>query len=90
MRVEVRGQWSLHHSRRNGLRAVYPLWRAGFPQLFDAIKGLGGNARLVMLPNESHGYRARESIPHMLAETSEWLERYVKNAAVEEPVAAKK
>lgn len=28
-----------------------------------AVKGLGGNARRVMLPKESHGYRARESIP---------------------------
>jgi dipeptidyl aminopeptidase/acylaminoacyl peptidase len=47
-------------------------------RLFAAIKGLGGNARLVMLPNESHGYRARESILHMLAETDAWLEKYVK------------
>ncbi|WP_083965741.1 S9 family peptidase [Dokdonella koreensis] len=50
-------------------------------RLFAAIKGLGGTARLVMLPNESHGYRARESVLHMLAETDRWLERYVKNAA---------
>ena len=31
-------------------------------RMFQAIKGLGGTARLVMLPNESHAYRARESI----------------------------
>ncbi|GGK12630.1 S9 family peptidase [Luteimonas terricola] len=49
-------------------------------RLFSAIKGLGGTARLVMLPNESHGYRARESILHMLAETNDWLENYVRNA----------
>lgn len=47
-------------------------------RLFAAIKGLGGSARLVMLPNESHGYRARESVLHMLAETDAWLEKYVK------------
>ena len=47
-------------------------------RLFAAIKGLGGNARLVMLPNESHGYRARESLLHMLAEEDAWLMRYVK------------
>ncbi|MEG3191321.1 prolyl oligopeptidase family serine peptidase, partial [Lysobacter sp. D1-1-M9] len=47
-------------------------------RLFAAIKGLGGNARLVMLPNESHGYRARESVLHMLAETDAWLEEHVK------------
>ncbi len=47
-------------------------------RLFAAIKGLGGTARLVMLPHESHGYRARESILHMLAETHDWLERHVR------------
>jgi dipeptidyl aminopeptidase/acylaminoacyl peptidase len=49
-------------------------------RMFQAIKGLGGTARLVMLPNESHAYRARESIMHMLYETNLWLEKYVKNA----------
>ncbi len=49
-------------------------------RLFQAIKGLGGTARLVMLPNESHAYRARESISQMLYETNGWLEKYVKNA----------
>ena len=49
-------------------------------RMFQAIKGLGGTARLVMLPNESHAYRARESIMHMLYETNVWLDKYVKNA----------
>jgi dipeptidyl aminopeptidase/acylaminoacyl peptidase len=48
-------------------------------RMFAAMKGLGGNARLVMLPHESHGYRAQESILHMLWEMNEWLEKYVKN-----------
>ncbi|MCC5068089.1 prolyl oligopeptidase family serine peptidase [Xanthomonas campestris] len=42
-------------------------------RLFTAIKGLGGNARLVMLPNEAHAYRARQSVLHMLAESEQWL-----------------
>ncbi|WP_115000336.1 S9 family peptidase [Xanthomonas campestris] len=42
-------------------------------RLFTAIKGLGGDARLVMLPNEAHAYRARQSILHMLAESEQWL-----------------
>lgn len=49
-------------------------------RMFQAIKGHGGTARLVMLPNESHGYRAAESVLHVQAETVEWLDRYVKNA----------
>lgn len=50
-------------------------------RLFQAIKGNGGTARLVMLPEESHGYRARESVMHVQAEMLGWLDRYVKNAA---------
>jgi dipeptidyl aminopeptidase/acylaminoacyl peptidase len=49
-------------------------------RLFHALKGHGGTARLVMLPNESHGYRARESVLHTLAEMFNWFEKYVKNA----------
>lgn len=48
-------------------------------RLFGAIKGLGGTARLVLLPYESHGYSARENVLHMLWETDQWLEKYVKN-----------
>ena len=43
-------------------------------RMFAAVKGLGGTARLVMLPNESHHYRARESLMTMLAESERWLE----------------
>ena len=50
-------------------------------RLFQAIKGNGGTARLVMLPHESHGYRARESVLHVLAEMFDWADRYVKNRA---------
>ena len=49
-------------------------------RFFQALKGLGGTARLVMLPHEGHGYRARESVLHMLWEQDRWLETYVKNA----------
>ncbi|WP_460537363.1 alpha/beta hydrolase family protein [Chitinimonas naiadis] len=49
-------------------------------RMYQALQGLGATTRLVMLPNESHGYRARESILHMLWEQDQWLEKYVKNA----------
>ncbi|TVQ05290.1 MAG: S9 family peptidase [Balneolaceae bacterium] len=54
-------------------------------RMYAAVSGLGGTARLVMLPEESHGYRARESVLHMLWEQSEWLNRYVRDT---ETVAA--
>jgi dipeptidyl aminopeptidase/acylaminoacyl peptidase len=49
-------------------------------RLFEALKGLGGTARLVMLPAESHGYRARESVMHVLWEMATWLDTHVKKA----------
>ncbi|WP_018127907.1 prolyl oligopeptidase family serine peptidase [Balneola vulgaris] len=49
-------------------------------RMYSAISGLGGIAKLVMLPNESHGYVARESLLHMLFEQTNWLNKYVKNA----------
>jgi dipeptidyl aminopeptidase/acylaminoacyl peptidase len=50
-------------------------------RLFSAIKGAGGTVRFVLLPLESHGYAARESILHMLWEMNNWLGTYVKNPA---------
>jgi dipeptidyl aminopeptidase/acylaminoacyl peptidase len=47
-------------------------------RMYAAVKGHGGTARLVMLPNESHGYAARESVGHTLAEMTEWLDRHLK------------
>ena len=42
-------------------------------RLFHALQGLGGTARMVILPHEAHGYQARESILHANYETSAWL-----------------
>jgi dipeptidyl aminopeptidase/acylaminoacyl peptidase len=49
-------------------------------RLYAALSGLGGTVRLVMLPKEAHGYRARESVMHVLWETDQWLDKYVKSA----------
>lgn len=65
------------HGEQDNNSGTFPIQSE---RMFAAVKGLGGNARLVMLPNESHGYRARESILHMLAESNRWLEQYVKDA----------
>ncbi|HLP92392.1 MAG TPA: prolyl oligopeptidase family serine peptidase [Saprospiraceae bacterium] len=45
-------------------------------RLYQAIKGTGGTARLVLLPHESHGYRARESVLHVLSEMFDWAGKY--------------
>jgi len=49
-------------------------------RMYNAIKGHGGTARLVMLPYESHGYRGKESVLHMMWEMDNWLEKYVKGS----------
>ena len=49
-------------------------------KLYEAVRGVSGTVRLVMLPYESHGYMARESIEHVLYEMLTWFDRYVKNA----------
>jgi dipeptidyl aminopeptidase/acylaminoacyl peptidase len=64
----------LIHGEADNNSGTYPLQSERF---YGALKGLGATVRLCMLPHESHGYRARESIMHMLWEMSEWLDRYV-------------
>jgi dipeptidyl aminopeptidase/acylaminoacyl peptidase len=65
----------LIHGEVDNNSGTYPLQSR---RLFHALKGYGATVRLVMLPHESHGYRARESILHVLAEMIEWLDKYVK------------
>ena len=75
----------LIHGEQDNNSGTFPIQSE---RLFAAVKGLGGTARLVMLPNESHGYRARESILHMLAESDDWLQKYVRQAGAAEGSAA--
>ena len=49
-------------------------------RMYEAIRGNGGTVRLVFLPAEAHGYRAKETIEHVLWEKSRWFDKYVKNA----------
>lgn len=46
---------------------------------FQALKGLGAPARMVILPKESHGYAARENIMHLLWEQDQFLEKHLKS-----------
>lgn len=45
---------------------------------FDALKGQGARARLVLLPEESHSYAAMESVEHVLWEEFNWFDTYLK------------
>jgi dipeptidyl aminopeptidase/acylaminoacyl peptidase len=66
----------LIHGMADNNSGTFPIQSERF---YSALKGNGATARLVMLPLESHGYRARESVLHMLWEMNNWLDKYVKN-----------
>ncbi len=66
----------LVHGDADNNSGTYPMQSERY---FNALKGLGANVRLVMFPKESHGYRAKESILHLLWEQDQWLEKHCKN-----------
>ena len=74
----------LIHGEADNNSGTYPMQSERY---FNALKGLGATARLVMLPKESHGYQAKESILHLLWEQDQWLEKHVKN---KKPIDGKK
>ncbi len=67
----------LIHGEADNNQGTFPIQSE---RLFAALSGTGGTARLVMLPLESHGYTAKESVEHTLYEMIAWFDKYVKNA----------
>jgi dipeptidyl aminopeptidase/acylaminoacyl peptidase len=67
----------LIHGEADSNTGTFPMQSERF---YQAIRGLGGTVRLVMLPYEDHGYRGRESVLHRLWESQRWLDKYVKNS----------
>jgi len=66
----------LIHGMADNNEGTFPIQSERF---YAALKGFGATVRLVLLPEESHGYAARESILHKHWEVLNWMERYVKN-----------
>jgi dipeptidyl aminopeptidase/acylaminoacyl peptidase len=75
----------LMHGEMDDNTGTYPI---NSERLFAALKGHGATVRLVMLPYEAHGYAARETLLHVLAERLNWFDRYVKNAPAKTSTAA--
>jgi dipeptidyl aminopeptidase/acylaminoacyl peptidase len=65
----------LIHGQEDNNSGTFPMQSE---RMYHAVKGHGGTVRLVMLPEESHGYRARESVLHTLAEMVDWFDHWVK------------
>jgi dipeptidyl aminopeptidase/acylaminoacyl peptidase len=68
----------LVHGAKDANSGTFPIQSE---RLFQAIQGNGGIARLVVLPHESHGYIARESVLHVLAEQLAWVDRWLQPGA---------
>ncbi|AWH83720.1 S9 family peptidase [Flavobacterium album] len=69
----------LIHGEADNNSGTFPMQSERY---FNALKGFGAPVRFVLLPKESHGYSAIESILHLLWEQDQWLEKYVKNRVV--------
>jgi dipeptidyl aminopeptidase/acylaminoacyl peptidase len=70
----------LIHGAADNNSGTFPIQSERF---YAALKGHGATTRLAMLPHESHGYRARESLLHMLWEMETWLDAHVKGAGTQ-------
>lgn len=61
------------HGAEDPNSGTYPMQSK---RMYAAMKGNGGTVRWVELPLEEHGYRARESIGHVLWEMIRWADTY--------------
>ncbi len=73
---KVKDPIMLIHGLADNNSGTFPIQSERF---YAALKGFGATARLVLLPDESHGYAARESILHKHWEVLNWMNKYVKN-----------
>jgi len=67
----------LTHGEADNNSGTFPIQSERF---YMALKGHGATVRYVTLPHEAHGYAARESVLHTLAEMINWMDKWVKNA----------
>ncbi len=72
---KVKDPLLLIHGEADNNAGTFPIQSERF---YNALKGHGATARYVQLPYESHGYRGRENVLHVLWETEHWLDTYVK------------
>jgi dipeptidyl aminopeptidase/acylaminoacyl peptidase len=67
----------LTHGEMDDNSGTFPIQSERF---YMALKGHGATVKYVTLPYEAHGYAARETHLHLIAEKIAWFDRYVKNA----------
>ena len=67
----------LMHGEADDNSGTFPVQSERF---YVALKGHGATVRYVTLPHEAHGYQARESVLHTVAEMLNWADQWAKNA----------
>ena len=67
----------LIHGEADDNSGTFPIQSERF---YVALKGHGATVRYVTLPFEAHGYQARESVLHTVAEMLNWADQWAKNA----------
>ena len=65
----------LIHGEVDNNSGTFPIQSA---RMYMALKGHGGTVRYVTLPNESHGYVARESVLHTVTEMLNWANTHLR------------
>ncbi|MBD2551804.1 S9 family peptidase [Limnothrix sp. FACHB-708] len=70
----------LIHGQRDSNPGTYPIQSE---RMYDAMRGLGGTARLVLLPYEDHAYESQEAIGHVLWEMARWCDLYIGTSTVQ-------
>jgi dipeptidyl aminopeptidase/acylaminoacyl peptidase len=67
----------LIHGEADDNSGTFPIQSERF---YVALKGHGATVRYVTLPHEAHGYQARESVLHTVAEMLNWANEWTKPA----------
>ena len=68
----------LIHGEADDNSGTFPIQSERF---YVALKGHGATVRYVTLPHEAHGYAARESVLHTVAEMLNWANEWTKPGA---------
>jgi len=73
--IQVKNPLLLIHGTADNNTGTFPIQSERF---YNALKAHGVNTRYVQLPHESHVYRGRENILHLLWESEHWLDTNLK------------
>jgi len=84
---QVKDPILLTHGEMDDNSGTFPIQSERF---YMALKGHGATVRYLTLPYEAHGYAARETHLHLIAEKIAWFDKYVKNGTAKATTEAGK